>query len=242
MTKAEIIREIRRTAAENGGTPLGWRKFATVTGIRDRDWLGRYWARWSDALREAGYEPNELTKAHGESALLDKYAKLSLQFGRLPTQADIRLETSRGLDFPDWKTLTRRFGGKPGLVAKLREYCIARPEYEPVVALCNKYVPRGGEETDEDQPAALQFGFVYLIKHGSRREYKIGRTSNALRREGEIGIELPEKANPIHVIQTDDAPGIEAYWHKRFAEKRKNGEWFELNAADVAAFKRRRFM
>lgn len=242
MTKLHILNEIKRTAAANGGVALGWRKFATETGIREPDWKGKLWARWSDAVREAGFTPNEMTQAYSESELLDKYAKLALDLGRLPTSVDIRLSVSNGLEFPEWNTFTKRFGGKPQLVTKLREFCQARSEYAPVVVLCGDYVPRGREEPAEPKPNDQQIGYVYLMKHGSRREYKIGRTNNALRREGEIATELPEKCKPVHVIKTDDPAGIEAYWHKRHAEKRKNGEWFELTAADVAAFKRRKFM
>src|SRR5205823_1144139 len=83
-------------------------------------------------------------------------------------------------------------------------------------------------------------GYVYLLKHGTRREYKIGRTNNPLRREGELGIQLPEKCQPVHYIKTDDPEGVEAYWHRRFAGKRKEGEWFALSTQDVRAFKRLR--
>jgi hypothetical protein len=63
VEKGEILDEIRRCAERNGGVPLGWERFRDATGIAQDDWLGRYWVRWGDAIREAGFEPNILTQA-----------------------------------------------------------------------------------------------------------------------------------------------------------------------------------
>ncbi len=51
--------------------------------------------------------------------------------------------------------------------------------------------------------------------------FKIGRSNSAGRREYELKNQLPEKSRLVHEIATDDPIGIESYWHRRFADKRK---------------------
>jgi hypothetical protein len=80
------------------------------------------------------------------------------------------------------------------------------------------------------------------MKIGREKRFKIGKADIVGRRTKQVGVNLPEELTLIHAISTDDAYGIEAYWHRRFAEKRRGGEWFALTADDVRAFKRRKSM
>jgi hypothetical protein len=140
--------------------------------------------------------------------------------------------------FPNQKVF-ERLGSKAELVRMLRDHCVARGGSEDVIALCDEYAPRV-DSASERAPSAITEDCVYLLKSG--RFFKIGRSNSAGRRQYELALQLPEKASTVHTIATDDPVGIEAYWHRRFETKRKNGEWFELDAADVAAFRRRKFM
>jgi hypothetical protein len=239
MTKNHILSEIRRTAAENGGVPLGKDRFSAATGIRTADWHGKYWARWGDAIREAGFQPNQLSSALPEDYLLKKLADLTRELGHFPVYAEMRLKARSDPGFPSHTTIAH-LGAKPSLAAKLRAFCIAQGQND-IAALCAVITEPASEPEQEIEAASnIMYGFVYLMKSG--RYYKIERTDALGRREWELKIAVPDKVQTIYSIRTDDPKGIEKYWHERFKERHKNGEWFELSAQDVAAFKRRKFM
>lgn len=65
MTKLYILQEITRTTKANGGTPLRKLQFESETGITRYDWFGVYWARWSDAIREAVYMQDHIDDLAG---------------------------------------------------------------------------------------------------------------------------------------------------------------------------------
>lgn len=239
MTKQHILEEIKRTAKANGGVALGRQKFFSETGIKVSDWYGKYWVRWGDAIRDAGFTPNQLEKAYSEEWLLQKLAALTKELGRFPLYGDLRMKASRDDDFPSHSTFGR-LGPKNRMMSKVSEYCQKHKGFEDVLPLCQTAGGPGELLPAENLKHHKEMGQVYLLKSG--RYYKIGRSNASGRREYELQIQLPEQAKIVHAICTDDPVGIEAYWHERFKAQRKNGEWFELRKADVQAFKRRKFM
>jgi hypothetical protein len=238
--KQHILSEIKRTAVSNGGRLLGERAFYNATGINKGDWFGKFWARFSDAVKEAGFNPNEFSdeQQYSDDDMLHRYVTLAKELGRLPTNGDLRFKKSRDPQFPSSKTYETRFGLKLDLVGQLSTYCTSRPEHTNVFGWCQDYLAKNQAAATSERNVAEDAGYVYLMKSG--RFFKIGWTNDVVRRGREITIQLPEQAVTVHFFRTDDPSGIEAYWHRRFADKRRNGEWFELSAKDVAAFKRRK--
>ncbi len=239
MNKQYILEEIKRTAEANGSVPLGRQKFLQETGIKESDWYGKYWARWSDAVREAGFAPNRMQGAYEEAFLIGKFVELLRELGRYPAAGDLLLKARNDPGFPSTSTFGR-FGTRSQFASRIIEYCRGREDFEDVVHLCEPVAGDSRLQSDKPAEGSDDIGFVYLLKSG--RFYKIGKSNAVGRRERELAIQLPEKTSTVHVIRTDDPVGIEAYWHKRFAAQRKNGEWFELSGSDVKAFRRRKFM
>jgi len=239
MIKQHILDEIVRTAATIGGIALGRERFFQETGIKESDWLGKFWARWSDAVTEAGCIPNKPNAPMEETALLESFVAFIREVGHLPVVSELKLKAKQTSGFPSHNTF-RKFGNKSQQIQKLIEYCEGKPSYADVLAIARASEPEDVEAPTDAESAEETIGFVYLLK--ANRFFKIGRSNSFERRSRELAIQLPERAETVHVIRTDDPIGIELYWHRRFESKRKNGEWFELSAQDVKAFKRRKFM
>jgi hypothetical protein len=237
MIKEDILSEIRRLAAENGGVTPGMKTFGRQTGIRQEEWSGVYWRNWGDAVREAGLSANAMMGRIEDEEFLKSYALLTRELGHIPVKADLQMAKRRNSAFPSTAAFMKRFGSYAKIRSAVVEWCSSRGDFEDVQELLQQSIDRSRRPSPEPTLARSP-GFVYLIKHGSRPEYKIGRTHNPIRREGEVRLELPEKIEPIHYIETDDPAGIEGYWHTRFAAKRRQGEWFSLTSDDVRAFKK----
>ena len=235
LTKENILEEIRRTAKENGDVPLGLGRFGKETGIKLWD-CQKYWSTFGEAQREAGFTSNTLQVAHSEEFLFGSLIELMREVGRFPTRADLVVKRNKDAKFPSPQSFHYRWNTKRKLAEKIFEY--AKQEGDGnIMKLCRLVIENTNSEEDISNIDNIQeVGEVYLFKSG--RYYKIGKTNDTVRRGNELRIQLPEKMALIHSIKTDDPSGIEAYWHRRFEPKRKNGEWFDLNTSDVKTFKR----
>jgi len=107
---------------------------------------------------------------------------------------------------------------------------------ENVQARIEQEITRQRQRPYEEDTTRQCPGYVYLLGGGDY--YKIGLSNNVNRRIEEISPRLPFKTELICTIATDDMYGLEAGLHRQFAEKRANGEWFELDDEDVEYIRR----
>lgn len=237
MSPEEITREIQRLARENDGKPLGETLFLTNVGLTRSTLWSAGFSSYSDALIAAGFSKNSFNPASQPKIVLASLVDLIRSIGRFPTKGHIKAARSKDKSFPSYEAfLTVAGGAFSNLPSVALQHCQANG-----ISDIENLIPRsaGRAAPEVKEATRVVAGYVYLLKHG--QHYKIGRTNDTARRRREISLLLPEELEHIHVIETDDPEGIEAYWHKRLASKRIRGEWFVLTSEDVAAFKRRRY-
>lgn len=80
-SKERVIAAYQRATVDNGGVPVGLGSFSKVVPLRA--WRGKYFARFSDLVRDAGYVPRTKNLRHDDDALLEPVAGLVRKLGRL---------------------------------------------------------------------------------------------------------------------------------------------------------------
>jgi len=167
MDKDFILAEIKRTAEQNGGVPLGRERFAKHTGIKTTDWYGKHWSRWGDALTEAGYIPNEFQLPYDERHLLKPLALLVRELGRFPVHGELRIKARQDKTFPSHSVFAK-LGSKVQRARKILDYCAETPGFDDVAVTCRSIVAEGRKEAAQkaESGAEIPFGFVYLARMG----------------------------------------------------------------------------
>ena len=94
LTKQDIIKAIQKTANENDGKPLGAARFEQETGIKSHDWE-KYWARFGDAQKEAGFTANTLQIGYTDEFMIGKLVGLMRKLGKFPTFREIKKSAPR---------------------------------------------------------------------------------------------------------------------------------------------------
>ena len=85
-------------------------------------------------------------------------------------------------------------------------------------------------------PNSPSAGYVYLVRCADL--YKIGATKNAVQRIARFETAYPHDLKTIRVTLVADMKRVESELHKRFAQKRVKGEWFDLTASDLRVIAR----
>lgn len=86
---------------------------------------------------------------------------------------------------------------------------------------------------DRRQGAPVRAGYVYILR-AETGYHKIGRTLDYEDRRRTFTVKLPFRIEYELVIASEDYAQLEADLHERYADKRVDGEWFELTSDDIA--------
>lgn len=114
-----------------------------------------------------------------------------------------------------------------------------KPKKKPAKAASRRFDVTNDEteinSTPTKKPKQSVEGVVYMLQGGGY--FKIGKSINPDKRLTQIKLQIPFKVEVVHIIRAANPAEVESHWHRRFASRRQNGEWFLLTEAEVNEFK-----
>ena len=81
-------------------------------------------------------------------------------------------------------------------------------------------------------------GYVYFVQEYMNGTFKVGKTRHIEKRMNLFGVKLPFENKLIYLIKTGNHHQTERAFHKHFAHKRLEGEWFTLTKEDITWIKK----
>ena len=169
MTKNDFLAKIRLAAAQQGGR-IGLRAFCQETGLPEKQHVQFGFANWNDAVRAAGLASSTFFRPRSdERSVVQAVVGLVSRLNKWPSENELTLERRRDKTFPSLQVI-RRLSRSESLPEKIAAYCPTLPNLAAVLTIVSGRTGAGAEPTDD-----LGHGYVYLFRHGIRREFRIGR-------------------------------------------------------------------
>jgi hypothetical protein len=138
-------------------------------------------------------------------------------------------------EFMNWMATDER---PSGLDKALHSWLLAfkqpYPNIEKRIAEMEEFEQRQDISKTGKKPKTS--GYIYLIR-SDNKGFKIGYTTNPKNRITTLEVKLPFAIEYECLIKTDDIAALEKDLHTQFADKRINGEWFDLSEDDVKYIK-----
>lgn len=130
------------------------------------------------------------------------------------------------------------FNFEPGVAARyrLQERCEALfPEVVPVPAEEDgspNHLPMRSGLRHNQRCSVGRPGYVYVL--ASQLGHKIGRSSHLLSRTRHFTVKLPFPTQLLLSGWFEDSSAAEAHFHRVYASKRLQGEWFDLGERELS--------
>jgi hypothetical protein len=123
VDQKSLLRAIRKAVKAAGGRRIGLRKFVTFSKITHGEILKHY-ARWTDALRAAGFDPAAHNTRIDSEDLLADWASLAGKLRRLPTASEYNLHGAYEVS-----TMSKRFGSWNRVPLAFQSFATKRPKW-----------------------------------------------------------------------------------------------------------------
>ena len=82
----------------------------------------KYWARFGDAQREAGFTANQLQKSYSDEFIVKKVIGIIRKLKKFPTYDELRLERNNDPELPTRGTF-QRYATNEMIARKILEFC-----------------------------------------------------------------------------------------------------------------------